>query len=200
MTLGVTQISINGLLPVHQFLLPVCTARVFRRSESSFRRTKQRLRVKPDASFTSAPNSPRQDHIIFNPPSSAPSVYHTPLKFMPLADKRRELLSAISTDSSASRLPPAIRAPHEKQYHLTSEDIAEIRRLRKENPEVWTRAKLAKQFDCSSLFIGIVCEASREHNEKQAKILEDIKSRWGRRRRTAREDRVRRRELWGMDE
>ena len=68
------------------------------------------------------------------------------------------------------------------------------------NPNVWTREKLARQFNCSSLFIGIVCEAIQERKEQQVKVLEDIKSRWGRRRRAAREERAKRRESWGRDE
>jgi hypothetical protein len=192
--------SATGLLSVHHCPSPLGPARICRRNESSFRRTKQRLRVKPDASFTSSPKSAQQDYIIFNPPSSSPSVYHTPLKFMLPEDKRRDLLSAIRTDCPTPQLSPAVREPYQKQYTLTSEDIAEVRRLRTSDPELWTRNKLAKQFNCSSLFIGIVCEASQERKQQQVKVLEDIKSRWGQRRRTAREDRTRRRESWGRGE
>lgn len=173
-----------------------------RRHESSFRRTKQRLRVKPDPSFASS-TTYTQDHIVFNPPSSAPSVYHTPVKFLPPNDQRRQLFAA-TTDSDSqpqnTRLPPPVRKPYEKRYHLTAEDMEEIRKLRREDPNVWTRDKLAKKFDCSNLFIGIVCEASQERKESQQKVLEAVQSKWGRRRRIAREDRGKRRETWGRDE
>jgi len=190
----------TGLLWVHRFPSPSGPARPCRRNESSFRRTKQRLRVKPSASFTSSPHSAQQDHIVFNPPSSSPSVYHTPLKFIPPEDKRRDLLSAIHTDTPTPQLPPAVRQPYQKQYTLTSEDIAEVRRLRIADPQLWTRDKLAKQFNCSSLFIAIVCEANQDRKKQQIKVLEDTKSRWGLRRRTAREGRTRRRESWGRGE
>ena len=173
-----------------------------RRLESSFRRTKQRLRVKPDPSFTSS-NGYTQDHIVFNPPSSAPSVYHTPSKFLPPNDRRRQLVAEIPDQaplSQTSKLPPPVRKPYEKQYHLTAVDMEEIRRLRRENPDVWTRDKLAKKFDCSNLFVGIVCEASPERKEAQQQVLDAVKLKWGRRRRIAREDRGKRRELWGRDE
>jgi len=173
-----------------------------RRHESSFRRTKQRLRVKPDSSFTSS-NTYAQDHIVFNPPSSAPSVYHTPSKFLPPNDRRRQLFAAAAgpvPQPQNSRLPPPVRKPYEKQYHLTATDMEEIRRLRGEDPNVWTREKLAKKFNCSNLFVGIVCEASRKRREGQQQILEAVKLKWGRRRRIAREDRVKRRETWGRDE
>lgn len=78
--------------------------------------------------------------------------------------------------------------------------MEEIRRLRGADPNVWTRDKLAKKFNCSNLFIGIVCEASKERKEGQQQILEAVKLKWGPRRRTAREDRGKRREMWGRDE
>lgn len=77
--------------------------------------------------------------------------------------------------------------------------MEEIRKLRREDPDVWTRDKLAKKFDCSNLFVGIVCEASPERKEAQKQILEAVKLKWGRRRRVAREDRAKRREIWGRD-
>lgn len=78
--------------------------------------------------------------------------------------------------------------------------MEEIRRLRKADPSLWTRDKLAKKFDCSNLFIGIVCEATKERKEEQQQRLEAVKMKWGRRRCTAREDRGKRREMWGRDE
>ena len=180
-----------------------CPVVIARREESSFRRTKQRLRVKPESSFVSSETSPQQDHIIFNPPSSAPSVYHTPSKFLPKDDRRRDLFAAVAETTESSiptRLPPAVRRQSKKQYHLQEADLEEIRRLRKEDPVKWSRDQLAKKFECSALFVGIVCEASKEHKDRQTRILEAVKSRWGRRRRSAREDRTRRRETWGRDE
>ncbi|KAI9709205.1 MAG: hypothetical protein M1812_007728 [Candelaria pacifica] len=199
MSLVVTRRPILGFLfspPTDQttVILSFC------RHESSFRRTKQRLRLKPEASF--AEPSTRQDHIVFNPPSSEPSVYHTPSKFLPKNDQRQNPSTTRTSDDPSTPkiyLPPPVRKPYEKKYHLTEADISEIRRLRKEDPGVWTREKLAKKFNCSNLFVGIVCEASKEHKEKQLRILEAVKSRWGRRRREAREDRTRRRETWGRD-
>jgi hypothetical protein len=175
------------------------------RHQSSNRRTQQRLRVRPDATMSSS-TGPKQDHIIFNPPPSAPSVYHTPSMFLPKHDRRRELLSKFSTHPAAkqqnaeSKLPPALKEPYKKKYHLTPEDLVEIRRLRAEDPVKWSREKLAKKFDCSGLFIGIVCTSSLEHRERERQLLEDVKSKWGRRRREAREDRSRRRATWGMEE
>lgn len=179
---------------------------ITRRYESSSRRTTKRLRTKPDPSFT-ASISPSQirDHIVFNPPASAPSPYHTPAAFLPTTDPRRELLLQSHThanpyQNSDKSLPPPVRKTLEKKYHLKPEDIAEIRRLRTLDPFKYTRKKLAEKFGCSEFFVGIVAEASKEKKEHEAKILENIKSRWGKRRTSAREDRQKRRELWGRDE
>ncbi|KAG7009113.1 54S ribosomal protein L20 [Physcia stellaris] len=191
------------------FLLPWASAplyQVARRHESSSRRTTKRLRTKPDPSFT-ASISPSQirDQIVFNPPSSAPSPYQTPLAFLPINDPRRKLLSqshehANPHSNADERLPPPLRKTQEKKYHLKPEDIAEIRRLRTLDPFKYTRKSLAEKFGCSTFFVGMVAEASKEKKEHEAKVLENIKSRWGKRRTYAREDRQRRRELWGRDE
>ena len=74
-----------------------------------------------------------------------------------------------------------------------------MRRLRSEDPYKWTRAKLAEKFECSQFFVGMVAEASSEKKDAEQRRLEEIKEKWGRRRRYAREDRAKRRELWGKD-
>ena len=172
-----------------------------RRHESSYRRTKQRLNVKPDASFLLSKNSPQQDHIIFNPPSSAPSVLHTPIKFLPKEDKRRQLLAATAAKHPVpTRLPPQLRAkisvPH---HHLTDKDIAEIQRLKRSDPDAWNNTKLARKFNCSSTFVSI-CLRECGVDDTQRKLemkakLEAIKTKWGPRRRKAREEQDKRFEL-----
>lgn len=179
----------------------------FHRHQSNARRTTKRLRVKPDPTFTSsiAPENVH-DHIVFNPPSSVPSVYETPVAFLPPNDPRRQLLAQSHRHANpyngpeARRLPPPVRATQEKKYHLTPKEIEEIRQLRTEDPFTWTRKKLAEKFVCSQFFVGMVCEASKERKEQQKQVLENVKEKWGRRKRYAREDRAKRRELWGKDE
>ena len=174
-----------------------------RRHESSYRRTKQRLNVKPHPSFLPSNLSPPGDQIIFNPPSSAPSVLHTPLKFLPKEDKRRQVL-AMSRESIA-RLPPPV-APKSltvPRHHLTEAQVTEMRRLRLKEPEKWPTRALARKYNCSSNFVTICLselpgkagpvEEIRKARE-QAK-LEAVKERWGPRRRMAREERVKRAEL-----
>ncbi|KAJ5819677.1 hypothetical protein N7474_005268 [Penicillium riverlandense] len=182
------------------FLLPSWTDALVlgsRRHQSSYRRTKQRLRVKPDASFGSS--AEHQDRIIYNPPSSAPNVYHTPTKFLPPDDVRRAMRPEDPVKQDVESLPGVFKKVYEKKYHLSPSDIEEIRKLRLEDPMKWSRHKLAKRFDCSPMFVAMVCEASQQKKEIQKQVLEAVQSRWGAKRRMAREDRQLRREAWGRD-
>ncbi|KAL8906774.1 MAG: hypothetical protein Q9207_001829 [Kuettlingeria erythrocarpa] len=177
-----------------------------RRHESSARRTTKRLRVKSDPSFANPITSGQlQQHVVFNPPSSSPSPYQTPAVFLPPSDPRRSLLTQAHEHANPyahpdKRLPPPIGKPEEKRYHLKEAEIAEIHRLRKEDPSTWSRKKLAQKFNCSEFFVAMVCEADPERKAQQQRVLDEIKARWGNRRRYAREDRQKRRVLWGRDE
>jgi Mitochondrial ribosomal protein subunit L20 len=178
------------------------------RHQSSYRRTRSRLNIKPDASFLPSTTEPH-DHIIYNPPPSAPNVYHTPTIFLPKTDRRRQFHQvaipadpriSLASSASPSELSPPARKPYEKRYHLTKEDMKEMRRLRREDPIEWSAKKLAKKYDCSSLFVGFVTEGiAKEKQEQQKQVIEVIRSNWGVKRRTAREDRALRKERWGRD-
>lgn len=201
--------------------------RTCRRHAATYRRTRKLLRVKIDSSFAPS-KTETQDHIIFNPPSSAPSVYHTPAKFLPPSDPRRAILQqratppatpkqetpttashppsilatlaaqklGYSTPSAASLAP--VRPQYEKKYHLTQDQIDEIRKLRAEDPRKWTRVRLAEKFDCSQFFVSLCCSAPEIKQEQDLK-LEQIKSKWGRRKTEARQARQARKQLWGQD-
>ena len=178
------------------------------RHESSARRTTKRLRNKPDPSFTaSIPPNQLNDHIVFNPPSSAPSPYHTPSVFLPPNDPRRQLLAqshqhANPYNQRGRGLPPIVNnhKPYEKKYHLREKEIEEIRRLRTEDPYTWSRAKLAEKYDCSPFFVGMIAPVSEEKKAEEFKKIEQVKEKWGRRRRYAREDRQKRRQMWARDQ
>jgi hypothetical protein len=175
-----------------------------RRHESTYRRTKKALNVAPDASFLPTGNT-QQDHVIFNPPSAAPSVLHTPLKFLPKDDKRRQLFAKAQNSTIApysSKLPPPVLKQQKgyERYHLTEEDVAEIRRLRQTDPNTWSRLKLARKFNCTSAFVAMCCEAPKEKADAEAAKLAAIKARWGPKRTRAREDREKRLEAVYRDE
>lgn len=198
------------------FLYPSLTAtsslpQVQRRYESTARRTTKRLRTKTDASFTPASSSHLNDHIILNPPSASPSPYHTPPAFLPPNDPRRTLLAqsykaANPYQDESRRLPPLANKnmQKEKRYHLGPAEIEEIRTLRQSDPWKWTRKVLAEKFECSQFFVGMVGElvspaGVQKKAEEQQKRAE-VKDRWGKRKRIARDDRSRRRELWYRDQ
>jgi hypothetical protein len=189
----------------------ICAA--CRRDKSTFRRARKALRVKPDASFAPSKTEP-YDHIIFNPPSSAPNVYHTPQKFLPKSDPRRKLHSLAPVSSAtppstrATSSPSTLETPvqslrpvrklHGKKYHLGQEEINEIQRLRAEDPRKWTRIALAEKFECSQFFVSLCCSSPIMAKENEDR-LQAIKSKWGRKKTEAREDRQTRKRLWGRD-
>ncbi|KAI5296103.1 hypothetical protein KEM52_005634 [Ascosphaera acerosa] len=197
------------------------TALICRRHQTTYQRTKRRLRVKPDATFVPS-LSERFDHIVHHPAPSAPSVYHTPTKFLPPNDVRRRLRSAreaqqrqqqqqqqqqgSATATAAGATAPfdATRLPAVQKIKtapkiLTADEVAEIRRLRCSDPLTWSQAKLAKKFGCSPIFVGQICEASPEKKELQKSLLQAIQSSWGAKRTMAREDRELRRQKWTRD-
>lgn len=91
-----------------------------------------------------------------------------------------------------------MRQPYEKKYNLTDVEIKEIQRLRAEDPVRWTRVRLAEKFGCSQFFVGMVAK-NEGKAEKVAREHEKARNKWGERRREARHERERRKELWGRD-
>jgi hypothetical protein len=95
-------------------------------------------------------------------------------------------------------LPQSLKPLNQKKYHLGPEEVAEMQRLRKEDPKQWSLLRLAEKFQCSQLFVQIACknvDAGQEHERRR----EEARKLWGPRKMTARMDRVRRRDLWGRD-
>ncbi|KAI1333716.1 hypothetical protein F5Y15DRAFT_327171 [Xylariaceae sp. FL0016] len=191
------------------------TARVLGgcRHQSTTARTKKMLKIPPHPDFLT-PNE-GQSHVIFNPPAAAPSVYHTPFKFLPTSDPRRQanltqllrsvpsssalasFATASSPSSSNGTLPPAATKSdlRTRKYNVTREQVDEIRRLRAEDPTTWSVHKLAERFECSPYFIMMTCSASREHQSQERERREAIRARWGPIRTAAREERKKRKQL-----
>jgi len=199
------------------------------RYESTARRHRKLLNIPPAPAYPHPPTGssgrshilsdvrrPAGDHVIFDPPSSAPNVYHTPAKFLPAGDVRRQLLAqplpaSVQGSSPASpsqqqqqqrpaALPPALREPYEKKYHVTPAQMEEMTALRRSDEATWTRARLADKFACSKLFVGMVVQASEKRVAKLRRIEEGRRTSWGTKKRTAREERSRRKEGWGRDD
>lgn len=165
----------------------------FRRHQSSARRTRSKLNIKPDAAFLPT-KTEQHDHIIHNPPPSMPNVLHTPNIFLPNNDRRK--VKVISTQA----LPPPLPKQAEKRYHVTEANMVEMRALRSQDPTEWSIKKLAKKYDCSPLFVTYVTEKlATEKKKMQEAVTAAVKSSWSKNRRTAREDRELRKELWQRD-
>ncbi|KAI1308280.1 mitochondrial ribosomal protein subunit L20-domain-containing protein [Xylaria venustula] len=174
-----------------------------RRHQSTTSRTKKMLKIPPHPDFL----TPRSgaNHIIFNPPAAVTSVYHTPFKFLPKSDPRRQanlsqLLRSsadLQTSSRLTTLPPAARASEtrEKKYNVTREQVDEMRQLRASDPFTWSVHKLAAKFECTPLFVMMCCKASPEHKDQERQRLDAIKARWGPIRTRAREDKKKRKIL-----
>ena len=152
------------------------------------RRPRDPLDASPDAVRHTLPSG--ETFIVRPPPTAAParSTIYQP----------QPLLSAQPL-SDASSLPPALR-PRARlaagSDAITPEQIATIQRLRKEDPITYTKSKLAKQFNCSPLFVSIVAplpKAVRQVKKQQ----DDLKKQsWGLNKRVARAEREERRLLW----
>ncbi|KAI0170777.1 mitochondrial ribosomal protein subunit L20-domain-containing protein [Pestalotiopsis sp. NC0098] len=184
-----------------------------RRTQATASRTRKALKIQPHESFLGRST---EDHIIFNPPSSAPSVYHTPFKFLPRTDPRRQanltqlIRASSSSSTSAAGAMPVADIPEVgtqpnggfvlPKHNVTKEQVEEMRALRALDPTKWSVAALAKKFECTNWFVMMCCKATPEHKASEQARLEAIKARWGPIRTKAREDRQKRKAMLGRGE
>ncbi|KAL6815429.1 mitochondrial ribosomal protein subunit L20 domain-containing protein [Trichoderma sp. SZMC 28013] len=179
------------------------------RGHKTTARTKRALKIAPHDSFlpsrTAAAAFPAADSIIYNPPASEASPAHTPFIFLPRNDPRRLAITRLrstANDPTAysqandGQLPPEMRYKRRQpKYNLTKEHIEEMRRLRNEDPLTWSVQKLARKFECSTVFVQMAAPAPPEHLQWLKGKLERKMERWGPKKTQAREDRKRRAEM-----
>ncbi|EHK25693.1 uncharacterized protein TRIVIDRAFT_167950 [Trichoderma virens Gv29-8] len=176
------------------------------RGHKTTARTKRALKMAPHDSFLPSRTAafPADDSIIYNPPASEASPEHTPFIFLPRNDPRRLAIMRLrssSNDPTAysqanGELPPEMRYKRrEAKYNLTKEHIEEMRRLRNEDPLTWSVQKLARKFECSTVFVQMAAPAPPEHLQWLKGKMERKMERWGPKRTQAREDRKRRAEM-----
>lgn len=145
----------------------------------------------PHAAYTELS---RDVTFIHRPPPTAPSpLSYTVSPASPLLQRK-----AAPSDGPLS-LPPTLHAETQRPW-LSAEAIAEIRRLRKEDPAKWTRNALARKFNCTSLFVMKIAaadrKARREALEKRDKEHEAARSKWGEKKAFFKEAAKKRREFW----
>lgn len=184
------------------------------RSKATASRTRRSLNIAPHPSFLVSDSRLQQDHIIFNPPASAPSVYHTPFKFLPKTDPRRRAnLAKIfeshfspSTSSGGAETTntadlPVVRGLHKPnpafnaRGPITKSEVEELRRLRKEDPHKWNVRALSEKYAIPHIFVSMCCQAPKEKLEFERQKMELIRQRWGPIRAKAKEDRHRRTQM-----
>lgn len=185
------------------------------RSKATASRTKRSLNIPPHPSFLAPDSRQQQDHIIFNPPASAPSVYHTPFKFLPKTDPRRRAnlakifeshfaptTTTTSADSGAAVTDlPTVRGLHkhnpafEARGPITKAEVEEMRRLREEDPHKWDVRALSDKYAIPHIFVMMCCQAPKEKLEFERQKMELIRQRWGPIRAKAKEDRHRRTQM-----
>ncbi|QYS97606.1 hypothetical protein H0G86_004831 [Trichoderma simmonsii] len=178
------------------------------RGHKTTARTKRALKISPHDSFLPSRTTefPAADSIIYNPPASEASPAHTPFIFLPRNDPRRLAITRLRStasnptayDSSQANgeLPPEMRYKRRQpKYNLTKEHIEEMRRLRNEDPLTWSVQKLARKFECSTVFVQMAAPAPPEHLQWLKGKLERKMERWGPKKTAAREDRKRRAEM-----
>lgn len=120
-----------------------------------------------------------------------------PKSFLPLTDPRRELVNKLREgDAKVSKVAPLLHFKGEKTYHLTPENVQDIIKLRRKDPNKYTRKTLAKMYKVSPLFISLVSSASPERKAEMDRRLAAIKKTWHPGRIKAREDRKKRKEGW----
>ena len=193
---------------------PAAAAGLSVRYQSTANRTKRMLNIPPHESFLNVPVD--GDRIIFNPPSSEASVYHTPFKFLPRSDPRRRAniyklfqpqatspeasaaaastTTATTTAEENSNLPPVLYNPT-KSYNVTAEQVDEIRQLRAKDPKKYSVTYLSNKYNCTKVFIMMCTQAPREHQEAHKLARAKIAESWGPRRAAAKLDARRRKEM-----
>ncbi|KZW00915.1 hypothetical protein EXIGLDRAFT_111959 [Exidia glandulosa HHB12029] len=102
------------------------------------------------------------------------------------------------TPRQPPQLPPPVsgKLPEQKKYHLTAEQINEIRRLRAEDPVKYSRSALAKRFDTTSWFVATVSKVPKERKKVLDAAVVKQREGWGELKRLAVDVRKKRREFW----
>ncbi|KLO14810.1 hypothetical protein SCHPADRAFT_902948 [Schizopora paradoxa] len=173
-----------------------------RRPEKPPARFPDPLTSTPDISAVKLP-----DGVTFfrRPPPSAPTPLSTTL------DPSSPLLRPLSTSTSAATsneteptttVPPRLHTPRvfPSNQVLSDADFEKMRQLRAEQPEKYTRGRLAKMFNCAPFLVGQMAPLEslphKDALEKREKLHEEVRSQWGERKQLIRAIRKKRREFW----
>lgn len=106
--------------------------------------------------------------------------------------------------SPVEHLIPLSRTPAPASAQLDPAQVASLQALRRENPQLYTRARLAKDFNVSPQVVGTLGwgetkEARRAEKIRNTQLTNEqaaVEAKWGWKKAIAREERRRRRSLW----
>lgn len=185
------------------------------RSKATAARTKRALNIPPHPSFLTPDSRLEQDTIVFNPPSSSTSVYHTPFKFLPKTDPRRRAnlpslfeshFGSTSTTATLEQMPN-VRLSRETKFHqnpdrapITKAEVEEMRALRISDPYKWSVRNLSAKFDMPMGFVMACCQAPKEKIDFERRKMELIQKRWSPSKKKAMEERQRKAEMLARGE
>ncbi|KAF9018543.1 hypothetical protein BDZ89DRAFT_901853, partial [Hymenopellis radicata] len=150
------------------------------------------LAANPKAAVTALPDDLT---FIHRPPPTAPSPFS--LTTNPVSPLLRP------ATNTGAKLPPKSRPNKEiipARKPLSEEQIDKIRELRRGNPEMYSRGKLAKMFKVSQNFVGLVASlksSKRKALLKQRELLHETqRAKWSERHQLVMAIRKKRREFW----
>lgn len=135
--------------------------------------------------------------LIHNPPASMPSLKDTPKVFLPKNDPRLKFMAdrfKVYSPEELAEMPVIYGA--KKDYNLTPDIIDQIVKLRNEDSDKWTIAKLAEKFNVDSKKVNVITGFSLEKQQKMLKELTKVKNSWSESKKMARQDRAKRTQMW----
>lgn len=102
-----------------------------------------------------------------------------------------------TSDGSNTGEPPLLREyPGIRRRHLDEKELTRMRKLRESNPQLYTRLRLAKMFDCSPVFVSMAAPLPREALKEVWREKLEQKEGWTWRKQLVREMRKKRKDLW----
>ncbi|KAF8158315.1 mitochondrial ribosomal protein subunit L20-domain-containing protein [Crassisporium funariophilum] len=137
-----------------------------------------------------------EDNLTFihRPPPTAPSPFSlTTAPTSPL------LQSSITPQDGP--LPPLSRsAPKQAPPRMSDEDLEKMRELRRSNPTLYSRGKIAKMFNCTQSFVGQVAAVKKTERKALIKVRDQghdaNREKWSEKHSIVKAIRAKRRELW----
>lgn len=98
-------------------------------------------------------------------------------------------------------LPPLSRsAPKSAPPRMSDKDLEKLRKLRYENPQFYTRGRLAKMFKCTQTFVGQVAALRKPARNAVLKVRDEkhtlARERWSEKHSIVKAIAAKRRELW----